>query len=495
MLQIKAERNIFGQLVLLSVEHNIDLQVTLSYPLGPVPFSLATADGMPTKTEKSKLLHHLEACVEPMTAPTNEPVAHVIDGNASLYVLSPIPDNFEGVAEMVFDRLPKSSRVDFVTDTYKENSIKSFERKRRGTSETLLISGPKTKAPKDWKGFMANDENKTQLIKLLFGEWQKASYAKRLHGRDIYFAISEQCYHLTSTDAETVEVRTVDALATSQEEADTRIILHCMHICETAPSATHIIVRSPDTDVLVLLLKYAKNFDPVVLFDTGTGNKRRLLNIKQIIEVKGSDLCSVLPALHCFTGCDTVSSFVRRGKITPLKALQKYSDFIQVFECLGTEEICSETLLDDLEEFVCRMYGQPSYTSVNKLRYDSFSQKYQGTSGQVLSAFDGIDLSLLPPCRASLEMHAQRANYQTFIWCHAHEQFPNIPSPEGHGWKIDDEGSFDFEWTGGNIVPQELIDILYNDSTGGAEEEEDEDLAAEAETMIDVVYEDDSDED
>ena len=139
-----------------------------------------------------------------------------------------------------------------------------------------------------------------------------------------------------------------------------------------------------------------------------------------------------------------MSSFVRRGKFTTLKALQKYSDFIQVFECLGTEETCSETLLDDLEEFVCRMYGQSSYTSVNKLRYDSFSQKYQGTSGQVLNAFDGIDLSLLTPCRASLEM-------QTFSWCHAHEQFPNIPSPERHGWKIDDECSFDFEWTGGNI--------------------------------------------
>ena len=69
-----------------------------------------------------------------------------------------------------------------------------------------------------------------------------------------------------------------------------------MHICETAASATHVIVRSPDTDVLVLLLKYAKNFDPVILFNTGTGSKRRLLNIKQIIEVTGSDLCSVLPA-------------------------------------------------------------------------------------------------------------------------------------------------------------------------------------------------------
>ena len=40
------------------------------------------------------------------------------------------------------------------------------------------------------------------------------------------------------------------------------------------------------------------------------------------------------------------------------------------------------------------------------------SQKYQSTSGQVLSAFDGIDLSLFPPGRASLlDIHAQRANY------------------------------------------------------------------------------------
>ena len=254
----------------------------------------------------------------------------------------------------------------------------------------------------------------------MFDEWQKASYAKRLHGRSIYFAISEQCYHLSSIDAETVDVNTVDALATSQEEADARIILHCNHVCKTTPGTTHIIVRSPDTDVLVLLLKYARNFDPVVLFDTGTGDKRRLLYVKQINEVIGFDLCSVLPALHCFTGCDTVSAFVQRGKVTPLKALQKYSDFIEVFECLEKDEQCSDTLLDDHVEFVCRMYGKPSYTSVNKLRYDSFAQKYQGTSGQVLSAFDCIDLNLLPPCRASLEMHSKRANYQSFIWCHSH---------------------------------------------------------------------------
>ena len=87
---------------------------------------------------------------------------------------------------------------------------------------------------------------------------------------------------------------------------------------------------------------------------------------------------------------------------------------------LGGNVTSSATLLDDLERFVCCMYGKVQFSSINKLRYVSFSQKYQGISGQVLSAFAGMDLSLLPRCRATLDMHAQRANFQAYIWCHAH---------------------------------------------------------------------------
>ena len=83
------------------------------------------------------------------------------------------------------------------------------------------------------------------------------------------------------------------------------------------------------------MLKYAQHIDPVVLFDTGTGNKRRLLNIEQIVKVEGSDLCLALPALHCFTRCDTINAFVRRGKITPLKVLKKFPEFMDVLCGLG----------------------------------------------------------------------------------------------------------------------------------------------------------------
>ena len=39
---------------------------------------------------------------------------------------------------------------------------------------------------------------------------------------------------------------------------------------------------------------------------------------------------------------------------------------------------------------VCCMYEKATFIKVNQLRYDYFSQKYQGTSVQVLIAFNGI---------------------------------------------------------------------------------------------------------
>ena len=75
------------------------------------------------------------------------------------------------------------------------------------------------------------------------------------------------------------------------------------------------------------------------------------------------------------------------------------------FDSLGEFATCYATLVNNLEKFVCCMYVEANFTSVNKLRYDMFSQNYQCTSSQVLSSFDGIDLSPLLPFRASLEMH------------------------------------------------------------------------------------------
>ena len=58
-------RSVFGQHDLLYIGHNVDLELTLLFLLGPVPWSLSTPDRISTKTGKSKLPHGLQSYIEP----------------------------------------------------------------------------------------------------------------------------------------------------------------------------------------------------------------------------------------------------------------------------------------------------------------------------------------------------------------------------------------------------------------------------------------------
>ena len=52
-IKITAQRNVYAQLLMLVQENDIDLEKLFTFPLGPVPWPLATGDGMLTKTEKA----------------------------------------------------------------------------------------------------------------------------------------------------------------------------------------------------------------------------------------------------------------------------------------------------------------------------------------------------------------------------------------------------------------------------------------------------------
>ena len=207
LVEVRAERNIFAHLIMLSLKNDIDLEMTMPFQLGPVPWTLATKDGCPVKTDKAKLLHNLEAHIDPSEEPPLEDSVYACDGNAFLQALTAIPETFEDVAERVFALLSKTKQVDFVTECYHENSVKSFERCRRSVAFTVLLSGPKTKTPRDWKLFMSNDENQTQLMKLLLSEWRRPKYDARLDGRRLFFVCGEEHICLTSNNGILVETR------------------------------------------------------------------------------------------------------------------------------------------------------------------------------------------------------------------------------------------------------------------------------------------------
>jgi hypothetical protein len=103
-------------------------------------------------------------------------------------------------------------------------------------------------------------------------------------------------------------------------------------------------------------------------------------------------------------------------------------------------------------------------------------------SGTLLSTYSGVDMSLLPPCRNSVRMHAVRANYQAFLWYNADKAIPNIPPPSGHGWNVADD-KLGIQWTEGDLMPQELVEVLMDES-----ENSDEDEAPEVVDFSDVVF-------
>ena len=81
-------------------------------------------------------------------------------------------------------------------------------------------------------------------------------------------------------------------------------------------------------------------------------------------------------------------------------------------------------------KFVCKLYQQNCTTSdVGKLRWSLF-KKNQAQSER------------LPPTQGSLFEAILRANYQTLVWNNDKVSTPDIPSPEGYGWKLDNNG----EW-------------------------------------------------
>lgn len=114
-----------------------------------------------------------------------------------------------------------------------------------------------------------------------------------------------------------------------------------------------------------------KDLDSDNLFNTGVGNKR-LWSINKICANKGENMSSVLPAVHCFTGCNTTSAFERRRKMSPLKLVEKNPVYMYTFAMLGENHEYSNDMLVSIEQFVCHMYGHRAYRNINKLRFDIY---------------------------------------------------------------------------------------------------------------------------
>ena len=225
----------------------------LCHPLGPLPWSLSTADGSLRKTTKAALAKELQKNV-PAADEIPRPSACVIDSMALVQRLKGDHEKFSDVADcllnMVLHEGSSSNRIDVIFDVYRENSIKNAERENRGSecgNEFRHIQ-PEHKV-QGWRKFLLNPKNKKVFTMFVVKEWKKDNYRSKLANKVLFVACEEECHRISSENASLVQ-----DLNSTQEEADTRIILHLAHAARSGYRT--LIVASEDTDVFILCLSF-----------------------------------------------------------------------------------------------------------------------------------------------------------------------------------------------------------------------------------------------
>ena len=177
---LKADRNLFSQMILVAESRSVNMKDVIAHPLGPLPWALAHSDGSLRKTNKAALARELEKNVYPAEAiPT--PSTCIIDGMGLVQMMNGNNKTFAQLAESVL-------------------------------AMVLL-----------WSSF-----NKTSRIKFLVGEWRGQRYRDMLQGKALHVTCEETCLKMTVD--EWVEVT---ELQSTQEEADTRLLLHALNAART----------------------------------------------------------------------------------------------------------------------------------------------------------------------------------------------------------------------------------------------------------------------
>jgi hypothetical protein len=350
--------------------------------------------------------------------------ATILDGAAVVQMLNPgTSKTFQEYGERVFTpyiaaQFQKSHRVDLVWDVYLPASLKASTRQKRGKGTRKRVAAS-TAMPKNWKDFLRVDQNKTELFTFLS---QKVVHLPLADGKELYASDGSG---VLCSPAESNLARLAPC---SQEEADTRLLLHAADAVQKG--CTKITIRTVDTDVVVLAVASFSKIGPDELWIAfGAGSSFRYIAIHEIVSTMSPSECLTLPVFHAYTGCDTVSTFAGRGKKTAWQTLKSFPDVIDAFsELLCMPNEISEKSLLLLERYVVLMYDRTSEsTNVNDARKQLFTQKSR-------------TLENIPPTQAALKQHIKRTRYQAHCWNQALVKDPEMPDPSDWGWTRDTTG-------------------------------------------------------
>jgi len=433
VIELKENRSLFARMTIAARSRpDIDIQEAIgTYEFSSISRSLFGPDGsvLPCK-DKSKLLNAVENVATTVHAVPDIPVQiqeeSIIIIDAMVIVQQAAADgkNIKTCADFAKEYIRKLENKIFNYDTVHlvfdhydlEFTLKQGTRDHRKGSI------------KDSRSYVCMDSTpiRTAMDTFLSSSKTKSSLTEYLSMKVLnHFTESEKSVIVsTKNGVHSTQQQPVMHLTTTQEEADTILILHAL---EAAKSRGVIHILSPDTDVFILALRRFPELGQQTCMILGAGEHQRIVPLRPIYEALGEDLAAALPGFHSFTGCDTTGKFAGKGKLTCWKVMQKASpNMLTAFKNLGSTITPTRETEAALEEFVCQLFQpQTKKKDVGQLRWEMFKRSQ-------------AESERLPPTAAVLKQHTLRAHYQAMIWCNDRNPQPNLPPPERYGWRMED---------------------------------------------------------
>jgi len=88
--------------------------------------------------------------------------------------------------------------------------------------------------------------------------------------------------------------------------------------CCSKSGYSSVVFVSEDTDVFVLCIAFADNVTCPLYVKCGSKTRVQCVDVGKVIEMLGAAKCKALLGVHALSGCDMVSAFVGRGKLSCL---------------------------------------------------------------------------------------------------------------------------------------------------------------------------------
>ena len=272
--------------------------------------------------------------------------------------------------------------------------MKSHTREARGCGQSFPFTEA-TNIPKDFQGnFLRHNRNKFSLNSFLTGKLLTHDF-----GRAIVLISMNSKVKRNSTDV-SEEVLHVER---TQEEADTKMIVHVKHCLLNG--FRNIVVKTIDTDIVTLLLAHLSllNSPCKIEVDFNFGKDRQFYKINDICSRITPEQQLALLFFFTFTGCDITSSFFEISKSTWWNAWCQNPYITETFTKLSWAlDKVEENDLNLIEKNVCAAYDPHNRfhtNDVNRLPFVLFTKSCENKLGKLF------------PTRETLQLHILRSPY------------------------------------------------------------------------------------